>query len=170
MSKQDRSKENTCMKKAGFTLLELIILIIVAGILTVSVSTRFFSSSDVAAETVIDQIIADIQYTQLLAMGSLDQRYIKFGRYQGQGGGGHGCPHEGGCGGCTAWGGMGGDEIYYYEIEGQEKKYLPASITVDDVTLTFDSLGELTGGSDKTFSAAGRTITVYRITGKVANW
>ena len=52
----------------GFTLVELIIVILLVGILAINVGTRFFSNSSFADRNVADELVEAIRYTQHLAM------------------------------------------------------------------------------------------------------
>ncbi|MEI6152471.1 MAG: prepilin-type N-terminal cleavage/methylation domain-containing protein [Deltaproteobacteria bacterium] len=130
----------------GFTLIELIIVIILAGILVAAIAVRIsLTPSQTANITAVDQAVADIQYVQMLALGNRSNRSIVF---------------------------TSGSAVYTIQNSSGvtiETKTLPSGTTAGtSVTFTFNSLGELTGGSDQTLSLGGRTITVYRITGKVS--
>jgi len=129
----------------GFTLIELIIVIILIGILVVSVAVRVsLTPSQTANVTAVDQAVADIQYVQMLALGLRSTRSITF---------------------------TSGSATYTIQNNAGtviETKTLPSSTTAGTaVTFMFNSLGELTGGANQTLSLGGKTITVYRITGKV---
>lgn len=126
----------------GFTLIELIIVIILAGILVVAVAVKVsLSPSDMASVTAVDQAVADIQYTQMRALAARTTCSIAF---------------------------TSGSSSYTISGATNETKTLPGGASAGTtVTFTFNSLGELTGGSNLTLSLGGKTITVYRITGKV---
>jgi len=132
----------------GFTFLEIIIVIIILGILAASIGYKISSmKSDTSGIVAVDQVIADIQYVQVQAMGSLNlsqQKNVVF----------------------TI-----GSNLY--TISGETRK-LPNGVVVTATdlpgnTLTFNSLGEPTfGSSNKTITfSGGRTITIHAITGKV---
>lgn len=56
----------------GFTLIELILVILIMSILTVTVAPKFFGSSDVAPFAVRDQLLSQLRLSQLRAMNQLD--------------------------------------------------------------------------------------------------
>ena len=136
---------NSIFGSKGFTLIEIIIVIILAGILVAAIAVRIsLTPSQTANITAVDQAVADIQYVQMLALGNRSNRSIVF---------------------------TSGSAAYTIQNNSGvtiERKTLPSGTTAGtNVTFTFNSLGELTGGADLTLSLGGRTITVYRITGKV---
>jgi prepilin-type N-terminal cleavage/methylation domain-containing protein len=126
----------------GFTLIELIIVIILAGILVAAVAVRIsLSPSQIASVTAVDQAVADIQYVQMRALAGRTTSSIAF---------------------------TNGSQTYTISGATSETKTLPSGTTAGTtVTFSFNSLGELTGGANQTLSLGGKTITVYRITGKV---
>ncbi len=129
--------------KKGFTLIELIVVIVLASILVASVAVRIsLSPSETASVTAVDQAVADIQYTQMRALAGRTNSGIAF---------------------------TNGSPTYTISGATGETKTLPGGTAAGTtVTFTFNSLGELTGGSNLTLSLGGKTITVYRITGKVS--
>ena len=56
------------IKQRGFTIVELIIVILLVGILAINVGTRFFSNSSFADRNVADELVEAIRYAQHLAM------------------------------------------------------------------------------------------------------
>ena len=52
----------------GFTLVELIIVVLLVGILAINVGTRFFSNSSFADRNVADELVEAIRYAQHVAM------------------------------------------------------------------------------------------------------
>jgi hypothetical protein len=139
--------------RAGFTLIELVMIIVLLGIL-IAVSgykgcTGCASDqpTEVAKRVAVDQVVADIQYAQMLAIASLNQRTIYL----------------------PPW------FSNSYTIQDQaggtiETRRLPYNITggVFGGTVTFNSLGEKTGGTTN-LTVGGNTITIYGVTGKVAS-
>jgi MSHA pilin protein MshC len=129
---------NLKSKTNGFTLLETIIVIIIIGILAVSIGYRFFSTSGTSVVTGVDQAIADIQYVQALAMGTMAPKSIIFTNGSGA-----------------------------YNMAG-EARTLPGNATAGTtITFTFNSLGEPIAGGDQTISIGPKQIKTWAITGKV---
>lgn len=56
------------MKTLGFTLVELIVVILITGILSVSVAPRFFDADDFKARGIADEMITAVRHAQRLAM------------------------------------------------------------------------------------------------------
>jgi len=52
----------------GFTLVELVVVILILGILAINVGSRFFTKSAFSDRKVADELIEAIRYTQHLAM------------------------------------------------------------------------------------------------------
>ncbi|HOJ43626.1 MAG TPA: prepilin-type N-terminal cleavage/methylation domain-containing protein [Syntrophorhabdaceae bacterium] len=126
-------------KSKGFTIIELVIIIVVLGILAVAVLYKIGSfKSEAGGITAVDQVIADIQYTQMLAMSQAGQKSITF---------------------------TSGSNTY--NVAG-ETKNMPGGVTAENtITFTFNSLGEPISGAGQTVSISGRQIKVWAITGKV---
>ena len=130
----------------GFTAIEVTIIVIVLAILAVSIIVKNPFSTQDYATIAADQLIADIQYVQMRAMGIGTSQSISFR--------------------------VDSNDYGKYDIPGERKK-LSGNITVTSTTfgnvLTFNSLGEPTfGTTNQTISLlGGQTITVYAITGKV---
>lgn len=64
------------MKTTGFTLVELIVVILLIGILAISAVPRFFSDDGFKARGVADEIITSIRHTQRLSMTRAVQHRI----------------------------------------------------------------------------------------------
>ena len=140
----------------GFTSIELIIVIIVMAVLAGTLIIKNpFSISDYAS-IAANQLIADIQYVQMRAMGLGSQRQISFSTNSGQ----YCLCRTTGCtvANCSATG---------------EIKRLPGDVVVTSTTfanaLVFNSLGEPTFGTGNgTINLSNtRNVTIYGITGKV---
>jgi len=135
----------------GFTSVELIIVMLVLGMLTASfVIKNPFSIQDYSS-IAADQLIADIRYVQMRAMGVGSS--------------------------CNLYFTIGSNSYNIRDASNNviEQKNLPGNITVTSTTLpgnilAFNTLGEPTfGTTDKTISLSGSAtaITIYAITGKV---
>lgn len=131
----------------GFTAIEAVIIVVILGILTVSAVVSYRLTNQDKATIAADQLIADIQYVQMRAMGIGTSQSISFR--------------------------VDASDYGKYDIPGERKK-LPGDITVTSTTLpsnilSFNTLGEPTFGiTNQTITLSGpRTITIYAITGKV---
>lgn len=69
---------NLMTVKKGFTLVELVIIIIVIGILAVTAIPRLLTTSDYAQRSVQDQIISQIRLTQLRALNDRSGCYAVY--------------------------------------------------------------------------------------------
>jgi Tfp pilus assembly protein FimT len=136
-----RSPLSTLRSPKGFTAIEAVIIVVILGILTVSAVVSYRLTNQDKATIAADQLIADIQYVQMRAMGIGSQQSISFTNGSG-----------------------------VYTVAGEQKN-LPGGITVTSPSniLTFNTLGEPTfGTTNQTITLSGpRTITIYAITGKV---
>lgn len=140
----------------GFTSIELVIVIIVMAVLAGTIIIKNpFSISDYAS-LAADQLIADIQYVQMRAMGLGSQRQISFLTNSGQY-----CLCK--TTGCT---------VANCSVTGEIKR-LPGDVVITSSSfgnaLVFNSLGEPTFGTGNgTINISNaRNVTIYGITGKV---
>jgi prepilin-type N-terminal cleavage/methylation domain-containing protein len=127
----------------GFTLVELIMVVVLIGILAVSVVPKFVDTSGFSLAGGAAMAAADIRYTQELAMGTHSSKTIVFTTSN-----------------------------TYYTVDSQTVN-LPSKVSISSgATFTFNSLGEPTtgGGSTVTLSAGAETkrITVESYTGRVS--
>lgn len=67
---------NMIMKTTGFTFVELIVVILLVGILSVSAIPRFFSDDDFKARGIVDEIISSVRHAQHLSMARGEQYKI----------------------------------------------------------------------------------------------
>ncbi len=136
---------NIELSQKGFTAIEAVIIVVVLAILTVSVVIKNPFGTQDYATIAKDQLIADIQYVQMRAMGIGSQQSIAFK--------------------------VDSSDYGKYDIPGERKK-LPGSITIQNTnfgnTITFNSLGEPTfGTTDGIITLSAGNIKIYAITGKV---
>jgi Tfp pilus assembly protein FimT len=144
----------------GFTSVELIVVIIALSILAGTAVVSFRLSDQDKSTIAADQLIADIQYVQMRAMGIGASQSISFD---------------------------GSSRYNILDTLGAtiEQKTLPDGVTVNDNnfnnTLKFNSLGEpFYGVSNNCTNASGNScsitlrdgviIMVYAITGKTCRW
>jgi prepilin-type N-terminal cleavage/methylation domain-containing protein len=128
----------------GFTIIELMMVVVLIGILAVSVVPKFLDTSAISLVGGAAMAAADIRYTQELAMGTHSSKTIVFTTSN-----------------------------TYYTI-GAQNVDLPSKVSISSgATFTFNSLGEPTtgGGSAVTLSAGAetKTITVEDYTGRVSS-
>jgi len=133
----------------GFTIIELIMVMVIIAVIAVTAVPKFTSMSNVSVGGAAQMIQADIRYAQELAMAEHEAKSVTFDY---------------------------GDDFYTVDSETND---LPSGVTIgsddssDDFTVTFNSLGEPTfpeGGDSVTISAGGEpgTIRVTDYTGKVS--
>lgn len=65
------------MKYSGFTIVELIVVILIVGILSVFVAPKFFADNDFKARGIADEIITAIRHAQRLSMTRGENHRIK---------------------------------------------------------------------------------------------
>ncbi len=58
----------TIKKTSGFTLVELIVVILITGILSISIAPRFFGVSSYEDRKAMDELLTALRYTQQMAM------------------------------------------------------------------------------------------------------
>jgi len=128
----------------GFTLVELIMVTVLIGILAVSVVPKFVDTSAISLAGGAAMVVADIRYTQELAMGTHTPKTITFATND-----------------------------TFYTVNSQTMN-LPSRVSISSgATFTFNSLGEpTTGGGSSVEIQAGsstKTITVESYTGRVSS-
>lgn len=128
----------------GFTLIELITVMMLIGIIAVTISMNIPSSSTYSLSSITEQLRRDIRYTQTLAM-SLNTNYsliLSTSSYT----------------------------ISPAPPEGAYTVAMPSGITLSAVTITFNSMGAPGSAASVTITAAGvgsDTLTVSAETGFV---
>jgi len=128
----------------GFTLVELLMVVVLISILAVSFVPKFLDTSAISLAGGAAMAAADIRYTQELAMGTNSPKTIVFTTTN-----------------------------TYYTVDSRNVN-LPSKVSISSgATFTFNSLGEPTagGGSSVTLSAGAetKTITVESYTGRVSS-
>ena len=128
----------------GFTLIELIMVVVLISIMAVSFVPKIVDTSSISLAGGAAMATADIRYTQELAMGTHSAKTIVFTTSN-----------------------------TYYTVDSQNVN-LPSKVTISSgATFTFNSLGEPTagGGSSVTLSAGAesKTITVESYSGRVSS-
>ena len=128
----------------GFTIIELIMVVVLIGILAVSIVPKFVDTSAFSLTGAAAMVAADIRYTQELAMSTNSSKTIVFTTSNN-----------------------------YYTVDSRNVD-LPSKVSISSgTTFTFNSLGEpTTGGGSSVILSAGaetKTITVEDYTGRVSS-
>ena len=133
----------------GYTMIELIMVVVLIAIVSVSVLPKFFDTSSITVEGATAMVVADIRYTQELAMSTNSSKTIDFPNVT--------------------------DGATYYTVDSRTVN-LPSKVIIPDgygATFTFNSLGEPTagGGSSVEIKAGSspKIITVDSNTGRVSS-
>jgi len=135
----------------GYTMMELIMVVVLIAVVSVSVLPKFFDTSSITVEGAAEMVAADIRYTQELAMSSNDDKKVDFTQDS------------------STYTLKNSGDIVFRTVK------LPSGVTVSSASIifTFNSLGEPTagGGSSVTLSAGAdtKTITVDSYTGRVSS-
>ena len=128
----------------GFTMVEIIMVVVLIGILAVSVVPKFVDTSAISLQGGAAMVLADIRYTQELAMSTHAPKTITFTT----------------------------SDTFYTVVS--QTMNLPSRVSISNgATFTFNSLGEpTTGGGSSVEIQAGsstKTITVENYTGRVSS-
>ena len=128
----------------GFTLVEIILVVVLISVLSVSFLPKFFDTGSISVEGAAALAAADIRYTQELAMGTHSSKTIVFTTNN-----------------------------TYYTVDSKNVN-LPSHVSISSgATFSFNSLGEPTtgAGGSVTLSAGTdtKTITVESYTGRVSS-
>ena len=128
----------------GFTIIELIMVVVLISILAVSIVPKFMDTSAISLQGGAAMVAADIRYTQELAMSTHAPKTITFTTSD-----------------------------TFYTVNSQTMN-LPSRVSISSgATFTFNSLGEPTagGGSSVEIQAGSstKTITVESYTGRASS-
>jgi MSHA pilin protein MshC len=126
----------------GFTLIELIMVIVLIGILAVSIMPKFVDTSAISLHGGAAMIAADIRYAQELAMSTNQPKSITFT-----------------------------NGVSSYDTVDGRTINLPSNVSIlTGATFNFNTLGKPTAGGLVTISAGGptKTINVESDTGNVS--
>ncbi len=166
------------MNSKGFTLIELVMVIVLLGIIAVFVAPRMLDVTGTKAEVFADKLLADIRTARNLAM-SEGRRYRVYFNGMGSGAPANGYIVVNDADADGNWGEAGPGEIALDPAGGNLLVILNAGdyagITVSTPPgppagiIEFDSLGRPTlgGGTNLTVSPGGGTVTVTPQTGAV---
>lgn len=138
--------------QAGFTLAELIVVILIVGILAVFILPRFFQTQDFEAQGTFDRVLATVRYAQKAAIGARCNVRVTFTGNSLSAAFETVAP-------CTG--------PVLDPVKGGAIGVTGASgVTIAGTTFVYDALGRPTPGP-VTVSVAGRTFTVEAETGHV---
>lgn len=142
-------------KRDGFTLVELVVIMVMIGILAAVVMPRFFDSGGFRARGYFDELLSATRYTQKLAMASRCEARITitagdFTLEQ---------PETAGkCG--STW-----QEV---ALPGSAPPYTaPSGVSADPATFTFSASGRENAGTVRDVSVGTFTMRVHGATGYV---
>ncbi len=145
-----RVGESITTGPSGFSLIELVMVIVLIGIVMAVAVPKLRKTSDFSLEGSASMIVADIRHAQELAMATHDDKNVVFT-----------------LNGASYTVETGSDGVF-------RTVDLPSGVTITsaDVTFTFNPLGEPTvgGGSSVTISADSnsKTVTVTNYTGRTS--
>ena len=129
-------------EKAGFTIIEIIVVLVIAGVLAAIAAPKFtdlFSNSPFTMDAAANMIESDIRYVQELAMATHQDRTIVFSQ------------------GSTS----------YLLPDSSEPRDLQGVTLGNNLTVTFNSFGEPIAGGGQSLSVGTKTVTITNYTGKV---
>lgn len=134
----------------GFTLVELIVVILLVGIISVFMVPRFFATNVFAERRAVDEIITALRYTQQLAMnrGVNYRLQINPGNYAYQ-----------------RFDAGSGNWITVLNPDGSAINSYPPNITLAATTAAFDQLGQPVPNSAQFINVGTQVVTIEADTG-----
>ncbi|HLG29182.1 MAG TPA: prepilin-type N-terminal cleavage/methylation domain-containing protein [Candidatus Brocadiales bacterium] len=131
------------MKSNGFTIIEIIVVLVIAGVLAATAAPKFsnlFSNSPFSIDAATSLIESDIRYVQELAMATHQPKTMGFSQ---------------------------GSSSYYLP-DSSEPRDLQGVTLDNNLTATFNSFGEPIAGGGQPLSVGGtKTVSITAYTGKV---
>ena len=132
--------------QSGFTLVELVVVILLVGILSFVAMPRFFKTSGFTERNAAEEILTAFRYAQQLAMsrGGNVQVIINANNYQIL---------------------LGGIPVANPNGSGDYNVNLPGGITATNTTITFDNLGRPTPNAQANIVVGSYTVRIEQETG-----
>ncbi|MDH5572233.1 MAG: type II secretion system GspH family protein [Gammaproteobacteria bacterium] len=135
---------------SGFTLIELVVVILLIGIISFVAAPRFFNSSVINERSAADEMLAALRFTQQMAMsrgGGIQFRTTTTSYNVELADGNPGTP------------------LPSPDRSGNYTRSFPSGITANVVTIAFTGLGEPVPNVVTTITVGSRTITIEADTG-----
>jgi MSHA pilin protein MshA len=129
-------------RKGGFTIIEVIVVLVIVGVLAATAAPKFadlLTGSLLSVEAASNMVKSDIRYVQELAMSTHQQKSIAFSS---------------------------GSDSYYLPYS-SDPRDLQGVTLGNNLTVTFNPLGEPIAGGGQSLSVGTKTVTITNYTGKV---